>query len=39
VLQYAQTRTHNRSLPVADLHPLGKLFKNEGKKEALKETT
>ena len=26
VLQYAQTRTHNRSLPVADLHPLADLF-------------
>jgi hypothetical protein len=26
VMQYAQTRTHHRSLPVSDLHPLGELF-------------
>jgi hypothetical protein len=26
VLQYAQTRIHNRSLPIADLHPLSDLF-------------
>jgi hypothetical protein len=26
VMQYSQTRIHNRSLPVADLHPLADLF-------------
>ena len=34
VLQYAQTRTHNRSLPVADLRPLDELYNNERKREA-----
>jgi hypothetical protein len=33
VMQYAQTRTHNRSLLIADLHPLADLFNSARKRD------